>query len=96
MNQKVIYSLLNAGIVGGIVFLSSLSLQYPPTAQVLYQAFIGAGLALLTQAKSIMEGLIGDGNGGGKGGIDDMTKPEQEIHFQSIRKDNVRRLGMLI
>lgn len=95
MNQKsVYYSLINAGIVGGIVFLSSLSLQYPPTAQVLYQAVIGAGLALLTQAKSIMEGLIGDGNGGNSG-IDDMTKPEQETHIQSIRKD-VRRLGMLI
>jgi hypothetical protein len=96
MNQKVIYSLLNALIVGGIVFLSSLPSQYPPTAQVLYQAVIGAGLALLTQVKSIMEGLIGDGNGGGKSGIDDLTIPEQEIHINSIRKDNVRRLGMLI
>lgn len=96
MNQKLIYALINAGIVGGIVFLSTLPTQYPPPPHAIYHAFIGAGLALLTQVKSVIEGLIGDnGNGGGRSGIEDLTKPEQEIHAQSIRKDK-QRLGMLI
>lgn len=47
--------LANATIIAGITFLSSLSIDFPPTAQNLWAAFIGASLALLTQLKSITE-----------------------------------------
>lgn len=90
MNQKLMYSLINAGIVGGIVFLSSLPTQYPPTLQVLYQACIGAGLALLTQVKSIIEGLTGNGKGG----------TEETLYgvpvVKSENQDRKMKLGMLV
>ncbi len=93
MNQKLIYNLMNAAIVGGIVFLSSLLMQYPPTPQVLYQAVIGAGLALLTQTKSIIEGLI-EGNNGRNSGSN------EEIYgipvVKTDQQDKKLKLGMLI
>lgn len=48
-------ALINAAIIAGITFLSTLSIDFPPTAQNLWAAFIGASLALLTQLKSITE-----------------------------------------
>lgn len=47
--------LLNAAIIAGITFLSTLSIDYPPTAQNIWAAGIGASLALLTQLKSITD-----------------------------------------
>lgn len=48
-------ALVNAAIIAGITFLSTLSIDYPPTAQNVWAAGIGASLAMLTQLKSIFE-----------------------------------------
>lgn len=45
--------ILNAFIVAGITFFSTLSIEYPPEAQNLWAAGIGAALSLLTQLKTI-------------------------------------------
>lgn len=50
INDRVV---LNAFIVAGIVFISTLSTTYPPTGQNLYSAVIGFTLALLTQLKTL-------------------------------------------
>ncbi len=47
--------LANAAIVAGITFLSTLSIDFPPTAQNIWAASIGAMLSLLTQLKTITE-----------------------------------------
>jgi len=46
--------ILNALLTAGIVFLSTLSVQYPPTIQNVYAAAIGAALALITQLKQYL------------------------------------------
>ncbi len=46
-------ALLNAAIVGGITFFSTLNVSYPPTMANVYAATIGMVLAILTQLKSI-------------------------------------------
>lgn len=48
-------ALINAGIIAAITFISTLSIDYPPTAQNLWAAFIGASLAMLTQLRSILD-----------------------------------------
>jgi hypothetical protein len=45
--------ILNALIVAGIVFVSSISTTYPPTLENVYSSMIGFTLALLTQLKTI-------------------------------------------
>lgn len=45
--------LLNAAIVGGIAFFSTLSVAYPPTMANLYAAIIGFALAVLTMLKTL-------------------------------------------
>lgn len=57
MNRKerVKIILLNAIVIAGITFFSTLSLQYPPEAQNIWAAFIGATLALLTQIRTLTD-----------------------------------------
>lgn len=45
----------NGLIVGLIAFFSSLSIQFPPTSQNIWAAFIAFVLAFLPQAKEIFE-----------------------------------------
>jgi len=53
--KKITRIILNAIITAGIVFLSSLSIAYPPSAENLYAAFIGASLAFLTQLRQLFK-----------------------------------------
>lgn len=53
MNEKLKRALANAAIIAAITFISSLSIDFPPTAQNLWAATIGASLALFTQLQSI-------------------------------------------
>lgn len=46
---------INAFIIAGITFVSTLSINFPPSAQNLWSGFLAATLALLTQIKSITE-----------------------------------------
>lgn len=49
-HDKVI---LNALIIAGIVFVSTLPTSYPPSFQSIYSSTIGFTLSLLTQLKTI-------------------------------------------
>lgn len=53
--KNIKIALLNAAIVAGITFFSTLSIQYPPDAQSIWAAFIGASLSLLTQVRTITD-----------------------------------------
>jgi hypothetical protein len=59
----------NAIIMGLIVFFSTLSINYPPTMQNLWAAFIGSMLALLPALQ-----LIFKGNGGSPTPVADSTE----------------------
>lgn len=63
-------ALANAAIIAGITFLSTLSIDFPPTAQNIWAAFIGASLSLLTQLKTITESDPDDA---------DKTKPKPPL-----------------
>lgn len=46
-------ALLNAVVVAGIVFFSTMNVTYPPTMANVYASGTGAMLALLTQLKTL-------------------------------------------
>jgi uncharacterized protein (DUF983 family) len=62
MNKKVkeyiTLRIINAVIIALITFFSSMTIQYPPTIQVLYASFIAFCLTLLIQLKGIIQELI--------------------------------------
>jgi ABC-type Na+ efflux pump permease subunit len=62
MNKKVkeyiTLRIINAIIIALITFFSSMTIQYPPTIQVLYASFIAFCLTLLIQLKGIIQELI--------------------------------------
>ena len=47
--------ILNAAMIAGITFFSTLSIEYPPTAQNLWAASISAILVLITQFKTLTD-----------------------------------------
>lgn len=55
LSGNVKKALLNAAVIAGITFFSTLSVTYPPGAQNLWAAFIGAALALLTQIRTLTD-----------------------------------------
>lgn len=48
-------AILNAAVIAGITFFSTLSVNYPPEAQNVWAAFIGASLAMLTQIRTLTD-----------------------------------------
>lgn len=47
--------IINAAIIAGITFFSTLSIDFPPTAQNVWAALIAAMLALMTQLRTLTE-----------------------------------------
>lgn len=47
--------IINAVIVSGIAFVSTLSVSYPPMMENIYSGIIAFTLALLTQLKTLVE-----------------------------------------
>lgn len=92
MKPKLTFGLLNTGVIAAIVFISTLSIDYPPTIQNVWAATIGGTLALLTQIKSILQEEQGNG---GTGGADETIYGVLVIKSNS-NNPNRPKLGMLI
>lgn len=48
-------SILNALVIAGIVFVSTLSIDYPPSGGNIWAAVIGGSMAFLTQLKTVVQ-----------------------------------------
>ncbi len=55
ISDNVKRALANSFIIAGITFFSTLSVHYPPEAQNIWAAFVGAALALLTQIRTLTD-----------------------------------------
>jgi len=57
MKKIIGIRLLNAFVVALITFISTLSIQYPPSLQNIWAGFIAFSLTLLTQIRALLNDL---------------------------------------